>query len=113
LQKSLDAASALFVTKPKANLEGVPCARTNDFSKKMENALNCRVSTGGELTALEAEARAMRNYCSTNSISEYPFSHTSFIRAAEEIRNLNVGFVSSTASIDSITPHLFSIFKIS
>jgi DNA invertase Pin-like site-specific DNA recombinase len=39
------------------------------MSKKV--ALYCRVSTGNQSTGLEAQVRALREYCSRNAISDY------------------------------------------
>jgi DNA invertase Pin-like site-specific DNA recombinase len=39
------------------------------MSKKI--ALYCRVSTGNQSTGLEAQVRALRDYCSRNAISDY------------------------------------------
>jgi DNA invertase Pin-like site-specific DNA recombinase len=57
----------------------VPHARTNGFSIKIKTekimskkiALYCRVSTGNQSTGLEAQIRALRDYCSRNAISDY------------------------------------------
>ncbi|HLW57451.1 MAG TPA: recombinase family protein, partial [Bacteriovoracaceae bacterium] len=39
------------------------------MSKK--TALYCRVSTGNQSTGLEAQVRALREYCNRNSITDY------------------------------------------
>jgi len=121
------------------------------MSKKI--ALNCRVSTGNQSTGLEAQVRALRDYCSRNAISDYVIyedenqsgvkqsrpsldrmmkdvragliekvivysfsryarSVTHLLRALEEFRKLNVGFVSITESIDTNTPLGAAVFTI-
>jgi DNA invertase Pin-like site-specific DNA recombinase len=39
------------------------------MSKKV--ALYCRVSTGNQSTGLEAQVRALREYCSRNAVTDY------------------------------------------
>lgn len=34
-------------------------------------ALYCRVSTGNQSTGLEAQVRALRDYCTRNAITDY------------------------------------------
>lgn len=34
-------------------------------------ALYCRVSTGNQSTGLEAQVRALRDYCSRNAVTDY------------------------------------------
>jgi len=121
------------------------------MSKKV--ALYCRVSTGNQSTGLEAQVRALRDYCSRNSISDYVIyedenqsgvkqsrpsldrmmrdvregliekvivysfsryarSVTHLLRALEEFRKVNVGFVSITESIDTNTPLGAAVFTI-
>jgi DNA invertase Pin-like site-specific DNA recombinase len=121
------------------------------MSKKV--ALYCRVSTGNQSTGLEAQVRALRDYCSRNSISDYVIyedenqsgvkqsrpsldrmmkdvrsglidkvivysfsryarSVTHLLRALEEFRKMNVGFVSITESIDTNTPLGAAVFTI-
>lgn len=121
------------------------------MSKK--TALYCRVSTGNQSTGLEAQVRALRDYCSRYSISDhviyedenqsgvkssrpaldrmmndvrggliekvivYSFSRyarsvTHLLRALEEFKKTNVGFVSITESIDTNTPLGSAVFTI-
>jgi DNA invertase Pin-like site-specific DNA recombinase len=121
------------------------------MSKKV--ALYCRVSTGNQSTGLEAQVRALREYCARNSISDYVIyedenqsdvkqsrptldrmmkdvregliekvivysfsryarSVTHLLRALEEFRKMNVGFVSITESIDTNTPLGAAVFTI-
>lgn len=121
------------------------------MSKKV--ALYCRVSTGNQSTGLEAQVRALREYCSRNSITDYVIyedenqsgvkqsrpsldrmmkdvregliekvivysfsryarSVTHLLRALEEFRKVNVGFVSITESIDTNTPLGAVVFTI-
>lgn len=121
------------------------------MSKKV--ALYCRVSTGNQSTGLEAQVRALRDYCSRNSITDYVIyedenqsgvkqsrpsldrmmkdvregliekvivysfsryarSVTHLLRALEEFRKMNVGFVSITESIDTNTPLGAAVFTI-
>ena len=121
------------------------------MSKKV--ALYCRVSTGNQSTGLEAQVRALRDYCSRNNISDYVIyedenqsgvkqsrpsldrmmkdvregliekvivysfsryarSVTHLLRALEEFRKMNVGFVSITESIDTNTPLGAAVFTI-
>lgn len=116
-------------------------------------ALYCRVSTGNQSTGLEAQVRALRDYCSRNSISNYVIyedenqsgvkqsrpsldrmmkdvrdgiiekvivysfsryarSVTHLLRALEEFKKLNIGFVSITESIDTNTPLGSAVFTI-
>ncbi len=116
-------------------------------------ALYCRVSTGNQTTGLEAQVRALRDYCSRNNITDYilyedenqsgvkqsrpaldrmmkdvrdgliekvivySFSRyarsvTHLLRALEEFRKMNVGFVSTTENIDTNTPLGSAIFAI-
>lgn len=121
------------------------------MSKKV--ALYCRVSTGNQSTGLEAQVRALREYCTRNGISDYVIyedenqsgvkqsrpsldrmmkdvrdglvekvivysfsryarSVTHLLRALEEFRKMNVGFVSITESIDTNTPLGAAVFTI-
>jgi len=121
------------------------------MSKKI--ALYCRVSTGNQSTGLEAQVRALRDYCSRNQISDYVIyedenqsgvkqsrpsldrmmkdvrsgfiekvivysfsryarSVTHLLRALEEFKKINVGFVSITESIDTNTPLGAAVFTI-
>jgi DNA invertase Pin-like site-specific DNA recombinase len=121
------------------------------MSKKV--ALYCRVSTGNQSTGLEAQVRALRDYCTRNSISDYVIyedenqsgvkqsrpaldrmmkdvregliekvivysfsryarSVTHLLRALEEFKKTNVGFVSITESIDTNTPLGSAVFTI-
>lgn len=121
------------------------------MSKKV--ALYCRVSTGNQSTGLEAQVRALREYCSRNAVTDYVIyedenqsgvkqsrpsldrmmkdvrtgliekvivysfsryarSVTHLLRALEEFRKLNVGFVSITESIDTNTPLGAAVFTI-
>jgi DNA invertase Pin-like site-specific DNA recombinase len=116
-------------------------------------ALYCRVSTGNQSTGLEAQVRALRDYCSRNAVSDYVIyedenqsgvkqsrpsldrmmkdvrdgliekvivysfsryarSVTHLLRALEEFKKLNVGFVSITESIDTNTPLGSAVFTI-
>ena len=116
-------------------------------------ALYCRVSTGNQSTGLEAQVRALRDYCARNSITDYviyedenqsdvkqsrpaldrmmkdardgiiskvivySFSRyarrvTHLLRALEEFKKLEVGFVSITESIDTNTPLGSAVFTI-
>jgi DNA invertase Pin-like site-specific DNA recombinase len=116
-------------------------------------ALYCRVSTGNQSTGLEAQVRALREYCSRNNVSDYVIyedenqsgvkqsrpsldrmmkdvrqghiekvivysfsryarSVTHLLRALEEFRKLEVGFVSITESIDTNTPLGAAVFTI-
>ena len=36
-----------------------------------KTALYCRVSTGNQSTGLEAQVRALRDYCARNSVTDY------------------------------------------
>jgi DNA invertase Pin-like site-specific DNA recombinase len=115
--------------------------------------LYCRVSTGNQSTGLEAQVRALRDYCTRNSINDYiiysdenqsgvkqsrpaldrmmkdaregfldkvivySFSRyarsvTHLLRALEEFKKLEVGFVSITESIDTNTPLGSAVFTI-
>jgi DNA invertase Pin-like site-specific DNA recombinase len=121
------------------------------MSKKV--ALYCHVSTGNQSTGLEAQVRALRDYCDRNSISDYVIyedenqsevkqsrpsldrmmkhvregligkviaysfsryarSVTLLLRALEEFRKMNVGFVSITESINTNTPLGAAVFTI-
>lgn len=121
------------------------------MSKKV--ALYCRVSTGNQSTGLEAQVRALRDYCTRNGINDYVIyedenqsgvkqsrpsldrmmkdvrsgliekvivysfsryarSVTHLLRALEEFKKLNVGFVSITESIDTNTPLGSAVFTI-
>ncbi len=116
-------------------------------------ALYCRVSTGNQSTGLEAQVRALRDYCIRNNISDYilyedenqsgvkqsrpaldrmmkdvrdgmiekvivySFSRyarsvTHLLRALEEFKKMDVGFVSTTENIDTNTPLGSAIFAI-
>ncbi|MFZ4713626.1 MAG: recombinase family protein [Bacteriovoracaceae bacterium] len=118
-----------------------------------KTALYCRVSTGNQSTGLEAQVRALRDYCTRNSVmdyviyedenqsgvkqsrpaldrmmsdvkngliekvivysfSRYARSVTHLLRALEEFKKLNVGFVSITESIDTNTPLGSAVFTI-
>lgn len=115
--------------------------------------LYCRVSTGNQSTGLEAQVRALRDYCTRNNISDYVIysdenqsgvkqsrpaldrmmkdardgfldkvivysfsryarSVTHLLRALEEFKKLEVGFVSITESIDTNTPLGSAVFTI-
>ena len=115
--------------------------------------LYCRVSTGNQSTGLEAQIRALRDYCARNNISDYVIysdenqsgvkqsrpaldrmmkdardgfldkvivysfsryarSVTHLLRALEEFKKLEVGFVSITESIDTNTPLGSAVFTI-
>lgn len=121
------------------------------MSKKV--ACYCRVSTGNQFSGLEAQVRALREYCNRNGISDYVIyedenqsgvkqsrpaldrmmndvrngqisnvlvysfsryarSVTHLLRALEEFRKLNVGFISITESIDTNTPLGSAVFTI-
>ncbi len=121
------------------------------MSKKV--ALYCRVSPGNQSTGLEAQVRALREYCSRNAITDYVIyedenqsgikssrpsldrmmkdvrggfiekvivysfsryarSVTHLLRALEEFKNLKIGFVSITESIDTNTPLGSAVFTI-
>ncbi len=110
-----------------------------------KTALYCRDSTGNQSTGLEAQVRALREYCTRTGISDYVIyedenqsgvkssrpaldrmmkdvrtgliemvvvysfsryarSVTHLLRALEEFKVLNIGFVSITESIDTKTP---------
>lgn len=116
-------------------------------------ALYCRVSTGNQSTGLEAQVRALRDYCNRNNISDYVIyedenqsgvkqsrpaldrmmkdvregfigkvivysfsryarSVTHLLRALEEFKKVDVGFVSITESIDTNTPLGAAVFTI-
>ncbi len=116
-------------------------------------ALYCRVSTGNQSTGLEAQVRALREYCTRNNISDYVIyedenqsgvkqsrpaldrmmkdvrdgfiekvivysfsryarSVTHLLRALEEFKKINVGFVSITENIDTNTPLGSAVFTI-
>lgn len=116
-------------------------------------ALYCRVSTGNQSTGLEAQVRALRDYCGRNNVTDYVIyedenqsgvkqsrpaldrmmkdvrdgliekvivysfsryarSVTHLLRALEEFRKLECGFVSTTESIDTNTPLGSAIFAI-
>lgn len=116
-------------------------------------ALYCRVSTGNQSTGLEAQVRALRDYCTRNAITDYVIyedenqsgvkqsrpaldrmmkdardgiiskvivysfsryarSVTHLLRALEEFKKLEVGFVSITESIDTNTPLGSAVFTI-
>lgn len=116
-------------------------------------ALYCRVSTGNQSTGLEAQVRALREYCTRNGIADYVIyedenqsgvkqsrpaldrmmndarngfiekvivysfsryarSVTHLLRALEEFKKLNIGFVSITESIDTNTPLGSAVFTI-
>lgn len=118
-----------------------------------KTALYCRVSTGNQSTGLEAQVRALRDYCTRNSVTDYVIyedenqsgvkqsrpaldrmmkdaregafekvivysfsryarSVTHLLRALEEFKKLNVGFVSITESIDTNTPLGSAVFTI-
>lgn len=111
------------------------------------------MSTGNQSAGLEAQVRALREYCVRNSISNYVIyedenqsgvkqsrpsldrmmkdvregliekvivysfsryarSVTHLLRALEEFRKMNVGFVSITESIDTNTPLGAAVFTI-
>jgi DNA invertase Pin-like site-specific DNA recombinase len=116
-------------------------------------ALYCRVSTGNQSTGLEAQVRALRDYCTRNNIADYVIyedenqsgvkqsrpaldrmmkdvrdgfvgkvivysfsryarSVTHLLRALEEFKKIEVGFVSITESIDTNTPLGSAVFTI-
>lgn len=113
----------------------------------------CRVSTGNQSTGLEAQVRALRDYCARNNVTDYVIyedenqsgvkqsrpaldrmmndardgliekvivysfsryarSVTHLLRALEEFKKINVGFVSITESIDTNTPLGSAVFTI-
>ena len=116
-------------------------------------ALYCRVSTGNQSSGLEAQVRALRDYCTRNNITDYVIyedenqsgvkqsrpaldrmmkdvrdgfvgkvivysfsryarSVTHLLRALEEFKKSEVGFVSITESIDTNTPLGSAVFTI-
>ena len=116
-------------------------------------ALYCRVSTGNQSSGLEAQVRALRDYCTRNNITDYVIyedenqsgvkqsrpaldrmmkdvrdgfvgkvivysfsryarSVTHLLRALEEFKKSDVGFVSITESIDTNTPLGSAVFTI-
>jgi DNA invertase Pin-like site-specific DNA recombinase len=116
-------------------------------------ALYCRVSSGNQSTGLEAQVRALRDYCTRNNVTDYilyedenqsgvkqsrpaldrmmkdvregmiekvivySFSRyarsvTHLLRALEEFKKMDVGFVSTTECIDTNTPLGSAIFAI-
>lgn len=116
-------------------------------------ALYCRVSTGNQSTGLEAQVRALRDYCNRNGVNDYVIyedenqsgvkqsrpaldrmmrdvregmiqkvivysfsryarSVTHLLRALEEFKKLDIGFVSVTESIDTNTPLGSAVFTI-
>jgi DNA invertase Pin-like site-specific DNA recombinase len=116
-------------------------------------ALYSRVSTGNQSTGLEAQIRALREYCTRNNITDYiiysdenqsgtkqsrpsldrmmkvvrdgfiskvivySFSRyarsvTHLLRALEEFKRLEVGFISLTENIDTNTPLGAAVFTI-
>lgn len=116
-------------------------------------ALYCRVSTGNQSTGLEAQVRALRDYCARYGIADYVIyedenqsgikqsrpaldrmmkdvregliskvivysfsryarSVTHLMRALEEFKKTNVGFVSITENIDTNTPLGAAVFTI-
>ncbi len=116
-------------------------------------ALYCRVSTGNQSTGLEAQVRALREYCTRFNITDYVIyedenqsgikqsrpaldrmmkdvkdglvskvivysfsryarSVTHLLRALEEFKKSEVGFVSITESIDTNTPLGSAVFTI-
>ncbi len=118
-----------------------------------KTALYCRVSTGNQSTGLEAQVRALRDYCTRNNVTDYVIyedenqsgvkqsrpaldrmmndvrggaiskvivysfsryarSVTHLLRALEEFKKVNVGFVSITESIDTNTPLGSAVFTI-
>lgn len=118
-----------------------------------KTALYCRVSTGNQSTGLEAQVRALRDYCTRNNVTDYVIyedenqsgvkqsrpaldrmmndaregaiskvivysfsryarSVTHLLRALEEFKKINVGFVSITESIDTNTPLGSAVFTI-
>jgi DNA invertase Pin-like site-specific DNA recombinase len=118
-----------------------------------KTALYCRVSTGNQSTGLEAQVRALRDYCVRNSVTDYVIyedenqsgikqsrpaldrmmkdvregyiqkvivysfsryarSVTHLLRALEEFKRVNIGFVSITESIDTNTPLGSAVFTI-
>lgn len=121
------------------------------MSKKI--ALYSRVSTGNQSTGLEAQIRALRDYCTRNAItnyviyedenqsgikqsrpgldrmmkdvregliskvivysfSRYARSVTHLLRALEEFKKLDCGFISLTEAIDTNTPLGSAVFTI-
>lgn len=111
------------------------------------------MSTGNQSTGLEAQVRALRDYCSRNNVTDYVIyedenqsgvkhsrpaldrmmndvregliskvivysfsryarSVTHLLRALEEFKKINVGFVSITESIDTNTPLGSAVFTI-
>ncbi len=118
-----------------------------------KTALYCRVSTGNQSTGLEAQVRALREYCIRHGVSDYVIyedenqsgvkqsrpaldrmmkdvreglvgkvivysfsryarSVTHLLRALEEFKKIDVGFVSITESIDTNTPLGSAVFTI-
>ena len=116
-------------------------------------ALYCRVSTGNQSSGLEAQVRALRDYCSRNNIADYVIyedenqsgtkhsrpaldrmmkdardgfldkvivysfsryarSVTHLLRALEEFKKLEIGFISLTENIDTNTPLGSAVFTI-
>lgn len=116
-------------------------------------ALYCRVSTGNQSTGLEAQVRALREYCTRSNISDYVIyedenqsgtkqsrpaldrmmkdvregfvdkviaysfsryvrSVTHLLRALEEFKKLDIGFISLTENIDTNTPLGSAVFTI-
>lgn len=116
-------------------------------------ALYCRVSTGNQSSGLEAQVRALRDYCSRNNIADYVIyedenqsgtkhsrpaldrmmkdardgfldkvivysfsryarSVTHLLRALEEFKKLEIGFISLTENIDTKTPLGSAVFTI-
>lgn len=115
--------------------------------------LYVRVSTGNQISGLESQVRALRDYCTRNSITDYVIyedenqsgtkhsrpaldrmmkdvqdgfiekvivysfsryarSVTHLLRALEQFKKLEVGFVSITESIDTNTPLGAAVFVI-
>jgi len=115
--------------------------------------LYVRVSTGNQITGLESQVRALRDYCTRNSITDYVIyedenqsgtkqsrpaldrmmkdardgfiakvivysfsryarSVTHLLRALEEFKKLEIGFISLTENIDTNTPLGSAVFTI-
>lgn len=115
--------------------------------------LYVRVSTGNQISGLESQVRALRDYCTRNSITDYVIyedenqsgtkqsrpaldrmmkdardgfigkvivysfsryarSVTHLLRALEEFKKLDIGFISLTENIDTNTPLGSAVFTI-
>lgn len=115
--------------------------------------LYVRVSTGNQISGLESQVRALRDYCTRNNITDYVIyedenqsgtkqsrpaldrmmkdvrdgfigkvivysfsryarSVTHLLRALEEFKKLEIGFISLTENIDTNTPLGSAVFTI-